>query len=100
MNAVSLPERDVDQERALVMALKLSPGQAAVLSCLMRTIHATSDELNEYTGFTHIKVFVSKTRQRLRKLGVDIKSRADIGYWIEPQDKEVILELLKPYMED
>lgn len=94
-----LPSRDIDQERALVMALNLSPGQAAVLSCLMRTVRATSEDLDEYTGFSHAKVFVSKVRQKLKPNGVTIHSKTDIGYWIDPSGKEILEDIIKPYYE-
>lgn len=99
MSKVSLvPERHIDQERALMMALKLSPAQAGVLSCLMRCVSATIEDLNEYTGLSHSKVFVSKARQKLKPHGIDIEVKPEIGYWLEPASKEILTDMLKPYM--
>lgn len=95
-----LPTRDEEHERVLGIVFDISPAQAAVLSCLSRATIVTADQLLEYSGTQPpIKVAVSRTRAKVREKGFDIKSKMSVGYWIEPDDKRGIEELVKKFME-
>ena len=98
--AITLPERDHEHERALRIVFNLSPAQAGILSCLSRGIVASSDELLNYVGAkSNIKVVVSRTRQRIAEHGFTIKSKIGAGYWIEPEDRKGIEKLVAKFME-
>lgn len=87
--ALSLPERDQEHERVLGVVFDISPAQASVLSCLCRGTIVTGDELLAYTGAkSEIKVVVSRTRAKMRELGMDIHSKINVGYWMDAEDKE------------
>lgn len=97
--AITLPDRDREHERVLGIVFDISPAQASVLSCLSRGIVATKDQLLDYTGATHIKVVVSRTRKKLAPHGFDIKSKMDVGYWIETDDRKGIEKMVTRFME-
>lgn len=95
-----IAERDEEHEQVLAMVFKLSPAQSAVLSCLLRSFVASPTELLEYTGSkSYIKVPVSRVRAKLREHGFDIKSKMELGYYIEPEDKTGINEMVTDYLE-
>lgn len=97
---ITLPERDVEHERVLSILFDISPAQASVLSCLARAKVVGSDTLLKYTGTkSQIKVVVSRTRQKVQELGLDIKSKMGVGYWIEKDDKDKIEALVRKFME-
>lgn len=101
MNApITLPDRDTEHERVLCIVFGVSPAQATVLSCLARATIVTADELLAYAGIKdYIKVVVSRTRSKLREHDFDIKSRKGLGYWIEPEDKQGIENVVNKFME-
>lgn len=93
-----VPERDESHERILAVAFNLSPSQAAVLSCILRSVAVTTEQLTEYAGTkSHVKIAVSRARSRLKDFGFDIVSKSNVGYWIEPEDKRGIEEKLREY---
>jgi DNA-binding response OmpR family regulator len=99
-NAITLPERDREHERVLGIVFNISPAQASVLSCLTRGTVATSEELLAYSGVkSFIKVVVSRTRAKLKEYGFDIKSKMEVGYWIEAEDRKAIEWMVKEFME-
>lgn len=98
-NAITLAERDREHESILGIVFDISPAQAGVLSCLLRSTVATGDQLLEYTGSkSHIKVVVSRTRFKLQAKGFDIKSKMNVGYWIEADDKKEIEKLVSKFL--
>lgn len=91
-------KRDLEHERVLSVVFNLSPAQSSVLSALTRGSIIPSDDLQKYTE-THsaIKVVVSHTRKKLRELGIDIKSRVSVGYWMEPEDKAAVDKMVSEW---
>jgi|GEM_PF-2893436 len=97
---IDLPERDREHERVLGIVFDISPAQASVLSCLSRSVTATADELLTYSGSkSHIKVVVSRVRAKLKEHGLDIKSKMNVGYWIEPDDRKAIEKMVTKFLE-
>lgn len=88
---LALPARDEEHERVLSAVFDLSPSQSSALSCLVRANVVSSDELARFTGVqSMVKIVVSRTRKKIAEKGFSIKSKADVGYWIEPEDKRGI----------
>lgn len=100
MTITTLKERDLMHERVLGVMFNISPAQAAVLSCLLRSTVVTGSELEEHCGCTYAKVVVSRTRSRLKEKGYDIKSKHLTGYWIEADDKAAIEAAVKEFVEE
>lgn len=100
LETMDLPERDFDQERVLALTFDLSPSQASVVSCLLNVFVVPPLHLMEYVGAkSNIKVPVSRARAKLREHGFDIKSRMEVGYYLEPEDKRGIEKMLADYLE-
>jgi DNA-binding response OmpR family regulator len=98
--AITIPARDEEHERVLGIVFDISPAQASVLSCLTRIQVATGDQLLEYSGSkSNIKVVVSRTRTKVKEKGFDIKSKINVGYWIEPDDKKGIEKMVSRFLE-
>lgn len=96
---LSIPARDHEHERVLGVVLNISPAQASVLSCLCRGTIVTGDELLEYTGAkSNIKVVVSRTRAKLKELGMDIKSKIGVGYWMDAADKDRVSGIVNKFL--
>ena len=96
---LALPKRDTDHERVLGIVFDTSPAQASVISCLCRSTIVSSKELLKYTGTkSHIKVAVSRARQKLQAHGLDIKSRIGVGYWIEAEDRHRIETIVEAFI--
>lgn len=97
---LAIPIRDHDHERVLGVVFDISPAQASVLSCLCRGTIATGDDLLEYTGAkSNIKVVVSRTRAKLKELGMDIKSKIGVGYWMEASDKDRVAAAVAKFLD-
>lgn len=95
----TVPPRDQENERLLSIVFNLSPTEAAILSCLYRGTGAPASVLVEYVNVTSsIKPFVSRCRAKLRLKGLDIKSRAGTGYWMEPDDCCKVGKLVADYL--
>lgn len=94
------PARDEEHERVLSAVFDLSPSQSSALSCLVRSSVVSSAELAEYTGVqSMVKIVVSRTRKKLAEHGLDIRSKPGVGYWIEPDTKRAIEEMVAKFME-
>lgn len=88
---ITVAERDPEYERLLGIVFNVSPAQASALSCLIRSTVVSSADLLEHTGSkSQVKVIVSRTRSQMRTFGFDIHSKKEVGYWIEPADKQGI----------
>lgn len=95
---ITVANRDEEHERLLGIVFNISPAQAAVLSCIMRSTAVTTDELQRYSGNkSHVKIAVSRVRARLKEYGYDINSKKDVGYWIEPDDKKGLEGLVNDF---
>lgn len=76
------------------MTLGLSGKLARILLLLNEQKVVTQhDIVTEYKLATDAKVAIHRLRRALDGKGVDIKSRRDVGYWLEPSTKERIKEL-------
>ncbi|QIG67071.1 hypothetical protein EVB41_062 [Rhizobium phage RHph_TM3_14A] len=98
-NTLALPERDTEHERVLGIVFELSPGQASVLSCLVRGAVAKTDELLEYSGLAGpMKVVIFRTREKMRTHGVFIRSKINVGYWIDGDDKKKVEKAVAKFL--
>ena len=96
---LTVAERDEEQERLLGIVFNLAPSQAAVVSCLLRSVTVTTAELSGYVDAkSHVKIAVSRARARLRELGYDIHSKTNVGYWITQDDKKSIEEKVNEFL--
>lgn len=96
---ITIPERDEEHERILAVVFNLAPSQAVVLSCILRSVAVTTEQLTDYAGTkSHIKIAISRARTRLREHGFDIVSKNNVGYWIEPEVKRGIEARIGEYL--
>ena len=99
MTDISLPIKDEEHERVLGIVFDISPAQASVLSCLCRGTIATTAQLIGYTGTKPpIKPVVSRTRKKLRDHKISIHSKANVGYWLEPEDRLRVENMVKNFL--
>lgn len=97
---LATPARDEEHERVLSVLFNLSPSQSSVLSCLVRSHIVSSAELLAYTGVQSlVKIVVSHTRKKLREHGFDINSKPGVGYWVDPDAKKSIEDMVSKFME-
>lgn len=100
-NLLPLPERDQEHERVISIVFDLPPQQAALVSCLARGAVASSEQLKDYLeSKTHPKIAVAHVRNRLRKEGMDIKSRWSVGYWMEEDTRAGIEARIREFLDE
>jgi len=88
---ITIPKRDPEHERVLGIVYDISPAQAAVLSCLCRGTVVTGDELMAFSGIKPpVKVVISRTRAKMKEHGMDIRSKINVGYWMDAEDRQDI----------
>lgn len=98
--AISLPERDNEHERIISIVFNIPMQQAALVSCLARGAVATTQQLQDYLeSKTHPKIVVTHARSRLREDGMDIKSKWNVGYWMEEDTRNQIASRITAFME-
>lgn len=97
--ALELPARDADHERVIAIVLDMPPQQARLVSLLSRGAVATTKQIRDYLeSKTHPKIAISHARSKLRAMGLDIKSKYHIGYWMDEADRERIDALVKEFI--
>lgn len=97
---MTLPERDHEHERMISIVFDLPFQQARLVSLLARGGVPTTQQVQEYLeSKTEPKVIATHARSKLKELGMDIKSKAHVGYWMEPKDRDGVAEALKKYLE-
>lgn len=78
-----------------IVAFDLSPVQRKVLGLMMQLPHVTPEMIEFRLGIaTAAKVAMYRLRRRLKPLGIEIKSRRNIGYWLDPKTKELVRSLV------
>lgn len=97
---IDIPKRDPEHERLLGIVFNLSPAQSAVLSFLSRGTVATGAQLLAYSKtVTPIKITVSRVRTKLKEQGMDIKSKPNVGYWMEAEDRADVQLAVQNFLE-
>lgn len=102
MNAenIMMPARDNEHERVIGIIFDIPPQQAAIVSCLARGAVATTRQLWGYLGSkSPPKIAMSHVRQRLRDEGLEIKSKLNVGYWMEEPTIEEINKRVDAFLE-
>lgn len=93
-----LPEPDYGHERLVSIVFGLPFQQARFVSFLARGAIATTEQVQEYMGDKNKpRAIASYARAKLKEHGLDIKSKARVGYWIEPADRKAINDALDRY---
>lgn len=79
------------------MRYSLSPTMAQLLEMLALNQAVTAHAMREQLGdTTAVKVHVHRMRKRLEKFGIMVNSQYGIGYWMSKEDRERVLEDMKP----
>ena len=81
---------------ALQMRYDLSPSLAKILLLLAQNkiVTATMIEV-EHKITKDAKVAIHRLRRRLEGVDIAVKSRRDVGYWVEPDARQTIHEAMK-----
>ncbi|HEY7822611.1 MAG TPA: helix-turn-helix domain-containing protein [Acidimicrobiia bacterium] len=80
---------------AIQIHYDLSPVLAKILLLLAQNKVVTSRMIEVDESLTKdAKVALHRLRRRLEGPGIEIKSRRDVGYWIETESRMEILEVL------
>ena len=75
----------------LQVRLGLSPAAAKILALLVNHEVVTAEMLEDELKVTKVaKVAVHRLRQRLAGSPIEVKSRRDLGYWMDPATRESI----------
>lgn len=81
---------------ALQMKYDLPPSLAKILLMLAQNHVVTARMIEIDTRLTKdAKVAMHRLRRRLEGSSVEIKSRRDVGYWLEADSRSVVLESSK-----
>ena len=81
----------------LQMRYDLSPTLARLLVLLALNQAVTMKMIRDELGETKaVKVAMHRLRRRLAEIGLVVQSRRSIGYWLEKEDRERVLEDMKP----
>jgi len=84
----------VNEVMRLQIHYDLSPAQAKILALLTANQVVTSRMIEIDNRITKdAKVAVHRLRSRLIASEIEIKSRRDVGYWIEAQSREKVLKV-------
>lgn len=82
---------------ALQMKYDLPPSLAKILLMLAQNQVVTARMIEIDTRLTKdAKVAMHRLRRRLEGSPVEIRSRRDVGYWLESDSRAVVLESAKP----
>lgn len=96
---ISIPLRDPEHERVLGVVFNITPAQASVLSALSRGTIVSSDDLIEFIGpKANVRVVVSRTRAAMKDLGMDIKSKWKVGYYMEASDRDRVASIVNEFL--
>lgn len=82
---------------ALQMRYDLPPSLAKILLLLVenQVVTARMVEL-DHKLTKDAKVAVHRLRRRLEDTAVEIKSRRDVGYWIEAASRDIVRKAMQP----
>lgn len=82
--------------KALQKKFGLSATHAKILLLLVEKPEVTSGDIELDYGLTSCaRVAICRMRQRLSDAGVNIKSQRDVGYWLEPDDRSKLVDLMQ-----
>lgn len=80
---------------AMRMALGVTRKQAMLLKLLLDNDIVSVEMMEDKYGVaTMARVLVYRIRSRLKSHGVTVKSTHGAGYWMSPEDKAKVLELI------
>jgi hypothetical protein len=80
----------------LAVVFSLPPVLEKLFRMLLQHPRVASETLAERLNINgEAKTAVFRLRKYLSQYNVDIKSRRHFGYWIEPEDKKRLLEVMK-----
>lgn len=97
----SLPERDVEHERLISIVFNVPPQQAGLISLLAKGGIASTHQIRQYLDSkTHPKIIVTHVRSKLRENGMDIKSRPNVGYWMDENTRKQIDHLTSQFVRE
>ena len=79
-----------------VRVFRLTPALASLLGLLMEKPTVTKSDI-EADGRVpaNVRVSVCRLRKEMEQIGVEVKSRRYIGYWIEDVDKQKVRDRLE-----
>lgn len=77
----------------IIFAFSLPPVLSKVFLLLMEEQRITNEMIHKLTG--HPKYTMFRLRKTLNKHDVDVKSKRYFGYWLEPADKQKLVEAAK-----
>lgn len=99
-NNNTMPERDHEHERLVSIALSIPFQQARLVSLLSKGVVASTQEIANYMDSkTSPKVIAAYARREMRPFGIEIRSKKNVGYWIDAADCDKLAKLLKDYMD-
>lgn len=86
---------------ALQLHYDLPPSLAKILLLLVanQVVTARMIEL-DHKLTKDAKVAIHRLRRRLEASPVEVKSRRDVGYWIEPESREIVRKAMVPLQLD
>lgn len=95
------PVRDKEHERVIGIIFDIPPQRAAIVSCLARGAVTTTRQLWSYLeSKSPPKIAIAHVRKRLREEGLEIKSKPNVGYWMEAPTIAEIERRVNEFMED
>jgi hypothetical protein len=75
-------------------AFKLSPSLAKLLMIMLEETLVTTKEVSDkYKIATDGRVAMYRLRNYLRGYDIEIMSRRELGYWLEPSTKQKVIDL-------
>jgi hypothetical protein len=78
-----------------ILPFKLTQQQAKILCLLMEVPVADAHAISRRTGMsTEAKVAVHRLRNRMKEYGVTISAKRYYGFWLEPDQKAKVKELM------
>lgn len=81
----------------LAVTFRLPPALNKLLGLLLSLPNVTSEMVHQRLEIaTDAKVAVHRLRKYMTPHGIDIHSRRNLGYWLEPASKAKIRDMLKP----
>lgn len=87
---------DVNELMALQMRYDLPPSLAKILIMLVENQVVTARMIElDHRLTKDAKVAMHRLRRRLTASDVEIRSRRDVGYWLETPSREIVREAMK-----
>lgn len=86
---------ETDNYENYIQPFELTQQQAKLLALLMEVQIASAETIHKRIDMaTEAKVAIHRLRQRLKKFNINISAMRFRGFWIEPEDKDKVKQVM------